>query len=91
MEAGDAGGGEWRGGTAGAVGGEFPWQAHDEDEMFLCWSGSFRIEMVGRTAVTWEQGELFVVPAGVRHRPAADVLAYRLLFEREETAQHGRG
>ena len=75
--------------------GEFPWHAHDEDEVFLCWSGSFRIELEtdGATRardVEMERGSLFVVPRGTRHRPVADGgPAYALLVERPETRQYG--
>ena len=69
--------------------GEFPWHHHDEDELFLCWDGRFRIEMEGREPVTLAPGDLFVVPAGVEHRPVADEVSHAVLLERPETLQYG--
>jgi quercetin dioxygenase-like cupin family protein len=69
--------------------GAFPWHHHDEDELFICWGGDFRIEMRGREAITLARGELFVVPRGVEHRPVADEAAYALVIERRETKQYG--
>jgi mannose-6-phosphate isomerase-like protein (cupin superfamily) len=69
--------------------GEFPWHHHDEDELFLCWDGSFRVEMEGAEAVTLGRGDLVVVPRGLRHRPVADDVAHTLLLERPETKQYG--
>ena len=70
--------------------GEFPWHVHEgEDELFQCIDGSFRIEIEGSEPVAMERGDVFVVPAGVRHRPVADAPAAALLFERAETKQYG--
>ena len=53
------------------VEGEFIWHQHDDtDELFLVLDGTLDIEMRDRT-VTLRAGELFVVPRGTEHRPAA--------------------
>ncbi|MFI9507418.1 cupin domain-containing protein [Nocardia sp. NPDC052566] len=71
------------------VHGEFPWHYHDEDEMFLCWDGTVRIELWEQPSIQLGPGDTFVIPRGVRHRPVADEVAHVLLIERPETKQYG--
>jgi quercetin dioxygenase-like cupin family protein len=69
--------------------GAFPWHQRDQDELYLCWDGSFRVEFEGGDSVVLRAGDIFVVPKGVRHRPVADEPAYGLMLERPEAKQYG--
>ncbi len=61
--------------------GEFVWHKHDDtDEAFICLRGSLRIDLRdGPVELT--EGELFVVPRGVEHRPVAEQECHVLLVE----------
>ena len=53
------------------VEGEFVWHSHsDTDDLFLVLEGELDIEMRD-AVVTLGPGELYVVPKGIEHRPAA--------------------
>jgi mannose-6-phosphate isomerase-like protein (cupin superfamily) len=71
------------------VKGTFPWHHHDaEDEFFLVWKGTFRIEFRDHV-VTLGPGEALVVPRGVEHRTAADEEAEIMIFEPAEVLNTG--
>ena len=51
--------------------GEYVWHKHEhEDELFLVVKGRMRIEMRDRS-VELSEGEFFIVPRGVEHKPVA--------------------
>ena len=69
--------------------GAFPWHHHErEDEMFLVWKGSIRLEFRDQS-VELGEGEAIVVPKGVEHRPVADQEAQILLFEPADVRNTG--
>lgn len=71
------------------VHGTFAWHSHEhEDELFLVLSGQLRIEMEGRVVVL-NEGEMFIVPKGVRHNPIAERECCLLLIERKSTKHTG--
>jgi mannose-6-phosphate isomerase-like protein (cupin superfamily) len=71
------------------VQGTFTWHAHDdEDELFFILKGRLRIELPDR-AVELGEGDTFVVPKGVRHRPVADDECHVMLIERKTTRHTG--
>ena len=71
------------------VHGSLAWHSHDdEDELFLVLKGHLRIELeVG--AVELDEGEMFIVPKGIRHNPVAEQECQLLLIESKSTLHTG--
>jgi mannose-6-phosphate isomerase-like protein (cupin superfamily) len=71
------------------VHGSLAWHSHEnEDELFFILKGRLRIEMENET-VELGEGEMFVVPKGVRHNPVAEEECHILLIERKTTLHTG--
>jgi mannose-6-phosphate isomerase-like protein (cupin superfamily) len=71
------------------VHGAFDWHSHqNEDELFFVLAGSLRVEK-DDGAVTLAEGQMLVVPKGVRHRPVANDECLLLLIERKSTQHTG--
>lgn len=72
------------------IAGTFDWHTHDDtDEVFLCMGGSLVIEVDGRPPAQLTEGDLYVIPKGVRHRPIAAAEALIVLIEPAETPNTG--
>jgi mannose-6-phosphate isomerase-like protein (cupin superfamily) len=74
--------------------GEFLWHSHEnEDELFLVVDGEIEIhvrdEPGAERIVHLSQGELFVVPRGVEHKPVARGSAGVMMFEPASTRTTG--
>ncbi|UGA46103.1 cupin domain-containing protein [Bradyrhizobium quebecense] len=71
------------------VQGEFVWHKHDDtDDFFLVLKGVLDIELRDRT-VTLKEGQMFIVPKGVEHRPVAREEVHLLLIEPTGTPNTG--
>ncbi len=69
--------------------GEFVWHQHEqEDEFFLVLKGCMRIQLRDRV-VSLGEGECFIVPRGMEHKPEADDTCHILLFEPAATRNTG--
>lgn len=61
--------------------GEFIWHAHEhEDELFMIIKGSLILEFRDKT-VELNEGEIYIIPKGVEHKPIAKEEVHVLLFE----------
>jgi mannose-6-phosphate isomerase-like protein (cupin superfamily) len=69
--------------------GEFVWHHHEaEDEFFLVVQGQMTIKLPDQD-VHLEEGEFFIVPRGVEHKPVAEKEAHILMFEPVGTLNTG--
>ena len=61
--------------------GEFVFHKHEfEDELFMVIKGVLEIELRDKT-ITLKEGEFYIVPKGVEHKPIAKEEVHILLFE----------
>jgi len=69
--------------------GEFVWHHHEhEDELFLVVKGNMRI-LFRDGEVALGEGDVYIVPHGVEHKPVADEETHLLLFEPARTRNTG--
>lgn len=69
--------------------GEFIWHKHElEDEFFLVVRGYMQIKLRGED-VQINEGEFYIVPRGVEHKPVADEETWILMFEPQSTLNTG--
>lgn len=69
--------------------GEFIWHAHEnEDELFMVIRGSLTIRFRDRDVIL-NEGEFFIVPRGVEHKPVAEEEVHVLFFEPASTLNTG--
>lgn len=69
--------------------GEFDWHFHaEEDELFLVMKGTLRMQLRDCDVLIGE-GEFYIVPRGVEHRPVAEDEVHVVLFEPASTFHTG--
>jgi mannose-6-phosphate isomerase-like protein (cupin superfamily) len=69
--------------------GSLAWHSHEnEDELFLVLKGRLRIELED-SVVELGEGEMYVVPKGIRHNPVAENECQVMLIERKSTLHTG--
>ncbi len=69
--------------------GEFVWHQHDnEDEFFLIIKGELQIQFRDKE-ITLKEGEFFIVPKGVEHKPSAKEETHVMLFEPKNVINTG--
>ncbi|KAF5010087.1 hypothetical protein FDECE_3729 [Fusarium decemcellulare] len=71
------------------IDGEFIWHAHPEsEELFYLLAGKLKMEIEGQDPVVMKEGDIYVVPKGVTHKPVAEN-ATIMMIEHASTVNTG--
>ncbi len=71
------------------VKGSFAWHLHEnEDELFMVIKGKLKIHLKEKT-VQLNEGEFFIVPKGIEHKPSAEEEVHLMMFEPAGTLNTG--
>jgi mannose-6-phosphate isomerase-like protein (cupin superfamily) len=71
------------------IDGAFIWHAHpDSEELFYLLSGKLTMEIQDEEPVVMKEGDMYVVPKGVTHKPVAEN-AVIMMIEKEGTVNTG--
>lgn len=71
------------------IDGPFIWHSHlNSDELFYLFSGKLTLEIEDQEPVIMKEGDAYVVPRGVRHKPVAEN-AHILMVEQKDTVNTG--
>ena len=69
--------------------GEFVWHQHDVDELFLVQKGSIEVLFENQLSQQVREGEMLVIPKGVRHCPVAAKEAHVVIIEPSHVVNTG--
>jgi mannose-6-phosphate isomerase-like protein (cupin superfamily) len=70
--------------------GEFIWHSHEnEDELFYIIKGKLTLKFREDKEMTLNEGEMYIVPAGVEHFPLAKEECWVMLIEPKSTEHTG--
>jgi quercetin dioxygenase-like cupin family protein len=76
--------------VAKVKGDDVPWHTHDhQDELFYIFKGSLVMEIADEGSFSLNEGELFIVKEGVRHRVYSSEECWILLVENKATKHTG--
>lgn len=71
------------------VKGEFVWHDHaQEDELFMVIQGKLKI-LLKDGEVNLSEGEIYIIPRGIQHKPIAEEECWILLFEPKQIKHTG--
>ncbi|RLA06130.1 MAG: cupin domain-containing protein [Gammaproteobacteria bacterium] len=69
--------------------GEFVWHQHQaEDEFFMVIKGHLTIKLRDEN-IELDEGEFYIIPRGIEHKPAAENEVQVLMFEPQSTVNTG--